>query len=385
MGEESRRRLRFGMVGGGRGSLIGGSHRIAARLDDRYELVAGALDLDAERGRAFGVELGVEAARCYPDYRTMIAAEAARPDGVEVVAVVTPNATHVEIAGAFVEAGVDVICEKPLATDLADARRLAALVERHGVVCAVMYGYSGYPMVRQARALVEEGALGTVNIVMTEFAHGHMAVAGERDNPAMAWRVDPAVSGPSYALADTGTHALHLAKYITGQRLSAVAAELRHVVAGRPLEDDAHVLLRFDGGAGGSLWASAVAAGNRHGLRIRVYGDRAGLEWHQEAPERLTFLPRDAPVQIFEQGGYGIAPLAARPARVFMGHPEGYFEAFANVYRDVAEAVAARRAGTSLDPLAATYPGVADGIAGVAMIDAALRSAAAGGAWTALD
>lgn len=376
------RPLRFGMVGGGRGSQIGDSHRIAARLDGRYQLVAGAFDVVPERGRALADDLGLEPDRAYDDFRAMAAAEAERADGVEIVSVVTPNSTHYEIARAFLERGIHVICEKPLATSLEHARDLHDVARRAGAVCAVMYGYSGYPLVRQARRMVAAGELGRIRVVQAEFAHGGMAEPVEQHNPSAAWRLRPEIAGPSFVLGDAGTHAHHLATYITGHHATEVAAEMSRMVPGRQLEDNAHVLMRFDNGATGFLWASAIAVGNTHGLRIRVYGEKAGLEWQQEHPNQLRFAPLGAPARILERDTGYLDASVARLNRISAGHPEGYFEAFGNVYRDVADVVAASRGGPAAPDASADYPSAADGVRGVRFLDAAVESAAAGGAWT---
>lgn len=367
------RPLRLAMVGGGAGSLIGDSHRIAARLDGRWRLVAGAFDADPSRGRAFGRELGLEPDRAYGEWRELLAGEAGRDDRPDLVAVVTPNASHFEIARAVLEAGFHLLCEKPLTTRLDQARELVALARDKGRVGAVMHGYSGYPLVRQMRAMVAAGELGRIRVVQAEFAHGGHAGPVERDVPALAWRYDPAIAGPSSALADAGSHALHMASFVTGQEVTAVAAMLARHGAGRRLEDDAHLHLRFDGGAIGALWASAVAVGSLHGLRLRVYGDRAGMEWAQERPDQLAFTPIGEPTRALERGSPYLHPEARRASRISAGHAEGYFEGFANIYRDLAEAIAGGAPGP--------YPDLAAGAQAVAVIEAALASAGRGGAW----
>jgi predicted dehydrogenase len=375
------RRLRLGMVGGGATSLIGDSHRIASRIDDRYELVAGAFDIDPARGRAFAVELGVPVDRAYDTYRDMLVGEARRDDRCDLVVVCTPNSTHFQIARALVEQGFNVVCEKPLTTSLADAAALVAAVQARGVVFAVMYGYTGFPLVREARAMVATGELGKIRVVHTEFAHGGYTVATATGDAPPAWRLDPAIQGPSFALGDIGTHALFLASYVTGQQASELAADLHSFVPGRTLDDNAHVMLRFDGGAKGTLWASGVAAGVLHGHRIRVFGDKAGLEWHQSRPNELVLLPRSGRPTLIERDTRGLSALSLHRQRVGAGHANGYFESWANIYSDIADVIAARLLHREPDPLAMHFPTVLDGARGVKFIDAAMASSARNGAW----
>jgi predicted dehydrogenase len=375
------RRLRLGMVGGGATSLIGDSHRIASRMDDRYELAAGAFDIDPQRGRRFAAELGVAPERTYDTYQDMLGGEAARDDRCDLVAVCTPNSTHFEIAHAFVEHGFNVVCEKPLTTNLADAVALVNAVQARGLVFAVMYGYTGFPLVREARAMVAAGELGEIRVVHTEFAHGGYTVATATGDAPPTWRLDPTIQGPSFALGDIGTHALFLATYIIDQQASEVAADLHSFVPGRRLEDNAHVMLRFDGGAKGMLWASGVAAGLIHGHRIRVFGDKAGLEWHQSRPDELLLLPHAGRPTVIEQDTRGLSPLSLHRQRVGAGHANGYFESWANIYSDIADVIAARLTGRQPDKLAQQFPTVLDGARGVKFIEAAMTSAARGGTW----
>ncbi|MBV9634860.1 MAG: Gfo/Idh/MocA family oxidoreductase [Methylobacteriaceae bacterium] len=381
MAESPARRLRLGMVGGGAGSLIGDSHRIASRLDERYELVAGALDIDPERGKRFAATLGIAPDRAYDDYRQMIERERVRPDGCDLVTVATPNNTHFEIAHALVQGGFNVLCEKPLTTRGEDAIALAKAVRDRDVVFAVMYGYTGYPLAREARAMVAAGELGAVRVVQTEFLHGFMAGPSGQSGAQGVWRLDPSIQGRSFALADVGTHALFLASFIIGQQVAEVAADLHRFVPGRELDDNAHVLMRFDGGAKGMLWASGVAAGVTHGHRIRIFGERGGLEWHQSRPNELTYLPQNGRPQVIERDAPGLSAASRFRSRISAGHPGGYFEAWANVYSDVADAIAARIAGKPADPLALQFPTVGDGVRGVKFVDAALASAQQGGGW----
>lgn len=374
--------LRYGAIGGGEGSLIGDSHRVSARRDGCYDLVAGAFDHDPERSREFGLKLGLDPDRAYGDYQQMLSAEAAREEGVEIVAVMTPNSTHYEIAKACLSNGMHVICEKPLTFTSGEALELVRLAQERSLVAACMYGYSGFAMVRQARAMVQAGQLGDITMVHAEFAHGGGVTAVETDSAAAAWRVAPEVAGPSFVVGDLGTHAAHMAEFITGQRISEVSADRQMIVPGRQLEDNAHLMLRFEGGASGTLWASAVATGHRHGLRIRVYGRTAGIEWCQEFPNQLRYARAGQSAQTLEMDSPELLAPATRLRRIAPGHAMGYFEAFANVYADVAECVDAVRSGRDPDPLATDYPDFVDGAHGVRVIEAFVESAGNGARWT---
>ncbi len=375
-------RIRLGMVGGGEGAFIGAVHRMASRLDDHYQLLAGALSSTADKSMRSGAALGLE--RVYPDYATMAAAEAKRADGIEAVAIVTPNDSHAAIAEAFLEAGIHVICDKPVATHVADARRLQALAAQRGRIFAVTYNYSGYPMVRHARRMVADGTLGMIRVVQVEYAQDWLTEALETTGQKQAdWRTDPARSGAGGCIGDIGTHAYHLAHYVTGLAVDALCAELSTFVAGRRLDDNAQIMLRYANGARGVLWASQVAPGNENGLRLRVYGSRGGIEWQQEQPNQLRWSPFGQPTQIIGRGTAAANADAARVTRIPSGHPEGYLEGFATVYSEIAQAIrAARSGGTPADP-AVQFPTIDDGIAGVAFIEAAVASSAAGGTWVA--
>ncbi|MBS7537823.1 Gfo/Idh/MocA family protein [Ancylobacter lacus] len=378
------RRIRLGMVGGGEGAFIGAVHRIAARLDDQFELVAGALSAEPEKARRSGAALGLDPARVYDDFAAMAAAEAARADGIEAVAIVTPNHLHAPAARAFLAAGIDVICDKPLTTTLEEAKALAALAESSGVVFALTHNYTGYPLIRQARALVAAGEIGTVRVVQVEYAQDWLTERLEDTGHKQAgWRVDPARAGAGGCIGDIGTHAYNLAGFVTGLPVRELLAELDTFVEGRRLDDNVQVLLRYANGAKGFLWASQVAPGNENGLALRVYGDKGGLEWRQEEPNRLLFSPFGQPTRILTRAGAGAGPEAGRVSRTPAGHPEGYLEGFANIYAEAARAIRARRAGLPPDP-AVTFPGIAEGVAGLAFIEAAVASSRAGGVWTAL-
>lgn len=375
--------LRLGMVGGGQGAFIGAVHRMAARLDGQWMLVAGALSADAERARASATELGL--ARSYIDWREMAGEEAARSDGIDAVAIVTPNHLHAPVATAFLEAGIAVICEKPLAISLAEARALRALAQRRSRLLALTQTYSGYPMVRHARELVAAGALGSLRLVQVEYAQDWLAQPIEQHGQKQAaWRCDPAQAGPAGALGDIGTHAYHLACYVSGLRAEAVCAELARLVPGRPLDDHVQAMLRFPGGVRGQLWASQVASGCENALRLRLWGSEAGLEFAQERPDELLLTPRGGATQRLTRGRVAGAQ-AAGATRLPAGHPEGYLEAFAQLYRDAAEWIRASREGRSPAETSRWLTTADDGVAGLAFVEAALASDRAGSAWTHLD
>jgi predicted dehydrogenase len=377
------RRIRLGMVGGGQGAFIGGVHRMAARLDDRYELIAGALSSDAARAAASAAELHIAAERSYADYRDMAKQEAARDDGIDAVAIVTPNHLHGRIATAFLDAGIDVICDKPLTTTLAEALELVQRVRQSGRLFALTHNYSGYPMVRQAREMVVAGELGEIRVVQAEYPQDWLSTNLEASGQKQAaWRVDPAQAGAGGSLGDIGTHAEHLARFISGLELAAVSADLTTFVAGRRLDDNAHVMLRYTNGARGMLWSSQVAPGNENALRVRVYGSKAGLEFRQEAPNQLWFTPLGQQPRLITRGGSGSGAAASHATRIPAGHPEGYLEGFAQIYRDVAEQIQARWQGRAPDPLARSVPTVEDGARGMKFIEAVVESSRAEGRWT---
>jgi predicted dehydrogenase len=377
------RRLRLGMVGGGQGAFIGAVHRIAARLDDRYELVAGAFASDPDRARASAAELHVGAERAYTDFVSMAEAEAARSDGIDAVAIVVPNHLHRAAAEPFVERGIHVICEKPMATTLVDARHLVERARSHGVLFAVTHNYTGYPMVRQARTLVADGALGQIRTVQVEYAQEWLATKLEDQGVKQAeWRTDPARSGQAGAVGDIGSHAFHLARFVTGLELEALTADLSTFVPGRRLDDNAQMLLRYANGARGSLWCSQVAVGRENGLVLRVYGDAGGLEWRQEDPNTLHVTALGGPVQRYTRAGPGAGHAQGYATRIPAGHPEGFLEAFAQLYADAAEQIHARLANRATDPSASLLPIAVDGAASVAFVEAAVASGQHDGAWT---
>ena len=380
------RRLRLGMVGGGPGAFIGAVHRIAARMDDRYELVAGALSSDAERGRAGARELRIPADRCYATFREMAAAEAKRDDRIDAVAIVTPNDVHYPAATVFLEAGTHVICDKPVTTTVQDAVELAKLVERTGLVFGLTHNYTGYPMVRQAREMIAAGELGTIRVVQVQYAQDWLATPLEKTGQKQAlWRTDPKQSGQAGCLGDIGTHAFNLAEFVTGLRCERVAAELSTFVPGRRVDDNVQMLLRFDKGARGMLWSSQVATGNENNLRLRVYGEKAGLEWGQEDPNYLSFRPLGKAPILITRAGPAATAVAAHASRIPSGHPEGYLEAFAQLYTDLAEQIAAKIEGRQAKTASLLVPTVEDGVAEMRFIAAAIESSKKDAAWVALD
>jgi predicted dehydrogenase len=378
------RRLRVGMVGGGRNAFIGAVHRMAMRLDDLIELKAGCLSADPENARLSGADLGLASDRVYSDYREMAAREAGRPDGIEAVVIVTPNHLHHPVAKAFLAAGIDVICDKPLSTTLQEAGELVELTRARGLVFAVTLNNTGYPMVRQAREMIAAGEIGDIRVVHAAYIQDWLTQPIDADGQKQAeWRTDPARAGASACLADIGVHAHNLALFVTGLEVDSVSADLTTFVPGRRLDDNAHVLLRFVGGARGVLAASQVAVGNLNNLSLKVFGTRAGLEWSGESPEFLRFTPYGEPSRTLQRGGPGNWDSAREGSRMPAGHPEGYIEGFANLYRDAAELIAARRAGRAPSPAAvALTPNVLDGARGVAFIEASVASSQNNGAWT---
>jgi predicted dehydrogenase len=374
-------RLNWGMIGGGRGSQIGPAHRIAAGLDGHFTLAAGALDADPAAGRAFAADLGLAPDRAYGDWQEMLARERDRPDRIALVTVATPNATHYPIAKAFLEAGIPVLCEKPMTVTEAEAEDLVLTARRTGALCAVNYGYTGYALVRHMRAMVARGDIGRVRLVVAEFAHGHHADAADADNPRVRWRYDPAQAGVSAQFADCGIHALHMASFVTGQEVAKLSADFAACLPSRVLEDDAMVNFRMEGGAVGRLWTSSVAIGRQHGLTLQVFGETGGLRWAQEQPNQLYWMPLGQRLQVIERGEGGLSPEADRASRVTVGHAEGMPLAFGNLYRDLAESLLARAAQRMPDPAVTLYPTAEDGLRSVAAIHAAVASARAEGAW----
>ncbi|MFM0756721.1 Gfo/Idh/MocA family protein [Paraburkholderia strydomiana] len=378
------RRLRLGMVGGGQGAFIGAVHRIAARLDDRFELVAGALSSDPERAQASAAEAGI--ARSYADWQEMARAEAARDDGIDAVAIVTPNHLHAPVATAFLEAGIHVVCDKPLAISLAEGEALAKLAHQKNKLFALTHTYSGYPLVRHARELVEAGELGQIRVVQVEYAQDWLAEPIETGglNKQAGWRTDPALAGPAGCLGDIGTHAYHLAAFVTGMTPAALSAELHTFVPGRRIDDHVQAMLRYENGARGMLWASQVASGAENALRLRVYGTKAGISFDQEQPNELWFTPLGGAAERLTRGRVSGAS-AIHATRVPPGHPEGYLEAFAQLYKDAALQIEALDEGRALPAESLLLTTVEDGVAGLRFIDAVLASSAADGQWREIE
>ena len=369
------------MVGGGEGAFIGGVHRMAARLDGHWDLVAGNFQSDRAKSVAFGLSQGLSEDRAYTDFRTMAASEAKRPDKIDAVSIVTPNSTHHAIAREFLLAGIPVICDKPMTITLKHAEDLAALAHETGLPFILTHNYSGYPMVRQARGMVEGGEVGEVRIVQVEYAQDWLAT-DQTGNKQADWRGDPSKAGPGGALGDIATHAFQLAEFITGLKAETLSADLSTFVAGRKVDDNVNVMLRFSGAAKGMLWASQVATGSANGLKLRVFGDKGGLEWAQETPETLLFTPLGEQQRIIRRGGAGVSKMAQLATRIPGGHPEGYLEGFAQIYTDAAELVRAHQEKRAPSPCSLQAPGVNDGVRGVKFIEAAIASSSNNGAWT---
>jgi predicted dehydrogenase len=386
--------IRLGMVGGGQGAFIGAVHRIAARLDGHYTLVAGALSSNPERAKASAAELRIDDSRAYTSFEEMAKAEAKRPDGIEAVAIVTPNHMHFPVAKAFLKAGIHVICDKPLTSTLADAKKLVALATESGKLFVLTHNYTGYPMVRQAREMVAKGELGTIRVVQAEYAQDWLTTPLEQSGQKQAdWRTDPARSGAGGSIGDIGTHAFNLACFVSGLEADAVSADLDSFVDGRRVDDNVHVMLRFkpivrgnrtEHPAKGMLWASQVAPGNENALKLRVYGTKGGLEWCQEDPNYLWYTPDGEQKRLITRSGAGAGAAAARMTRVPPGHPEGYLEGFANLYTEAATAIRAMRAKKGKIPKDVLFPTVQDGLTGMQFIDACLRSSKKNGSWTPL-
>jgi predicted dehydrogenase len=377
------RKLRFGMIGGGRGAFIGSVHRLAAAMDGQAELVAGAFSSDPERSGQSGADLLLDPRRVYGSYAEMTRAEAAMPRGrrLDFVIIVTPNHEHFAPAKLFLEAGFNVVCDKPATFNLAQARLLRGIVERTGKVFALTHNYTGNAMIKQARELVRAGRLGAIRKVVVEYPQGWLSTALEKSGQKQAaWRTDPKRSGAAGCMGDIGTHAENLARYITGLRIEELCADLTRFVPGRKLDDDGNLLLRYKGGAKGILHASQICVGDENNLNIRVYGAKASLEWHQEHPNELVVKYPDQPREVWRRGNSYVGSEAKRFTRIPFGHPEGYLEAFANVYREAFRAIAAEVEGRKI-PRGLDFPTIEDGVEGMAFIEAAVRSSRLGARW----
>ena len=373
----------WAMIGGGQGSQIGYVHRSAALRDGTFQLVAGAFDIDAEQGRSFGQRLGLAADRCHADYASLFAAEAKRADGIRAVSIATPNSTHFAISKAAMEAGIHVICEKPLCFTTAEAEELLAISRQHRRVVGVAYGYAGYQLIEQAREMIARGDLGEIRIVQTQFAHGFHSEAVELANPAARWRMDPKVAGPSYVLGDIGTHPLYLSKAMLPElKIERLMCSRQSFVKSRaPLEDNAFTIMQYQGGAVGYLWSCAVNAGATHSQKIRVIGSKASLEWWDERPNQMSYEIQGQPVQILERGLGYLHANAQHDDRIGAGHPEGLFEAWANLYYRFGMAMEATDCGDSETLAKLRYPGILAGIDGVRWVENCVRSADNGAVW----
>ena len=375
------RRLRLAVIGGGSGSFIGAMHRQAARLDDRYEIVTGIFSSNIEKSKKSALEIGLSPERLYASVQEMLDKESVRKDGVDVVAIMTPNDSHYEYAASALEHGFDVICDKPMTNTLEEAEVLHKKVQATGLIFCLTHNYTGYPMVRQAKAMVADGQLGTIRLVQVEYVQGGKADESKPD-PSASWRFDPVRGGPSLVMGDIGSHAHNLVRFITGLEVAEVAAEIGNIVPGRAVHDYGGALLRFDNGARGSYWVTQAAAGVENCLRIRVSGTKGTVEWMQEFPQALTFKPLGAPSQNRTPNGPGTLPLSKHSTRIVAGHPEGFHEGFANIYSDAAEAIAARRSGNTPNPLSLYFPNSFDGLMGLRFVFSAIESSKADGKWT---
>ena len=375
------RRLRLALIGGGPGSFIGAMHRQAARRDDRYEIVTGVLSSNPEKSKQAGLELGMDPDRLYSSVQEMLESESAREDAVDVVAIMTPNDSHFDYSIAALEHGFDVICDKPMTNTLEEAEALHKKVQETGLIFCLTHNYTGYPMVRQAKAMIQDGQLGTIRMVQVEYMQGGKADESKSIPQVRTWKYDPVRGGPSLVMGDIGTHAHNLTRFITGLEVEEVAAEIGNIVPNRLIHDYAGALLRFDNGARGNFWVTQAAAGVENCLRIRVSGSKGTLEWMQEIPQILTFRPLHGPAQNRTPNGPGTLPLSARSTRLVAGHPEGFPDGFANIYSDAAETIAARRAGKEADSLALYFPNSWDGLLGVRFVKSVIESSNANGKW----
>ena len=377
-------RIRLGMVGGGRDAFIGGVHRIASRIDDHFELVAGAFSSTPEKSKVSAADLGVADDRAYGDFLEMAKREARLKNGIQAVAIVTPNHLHYPVAREFLKRGIHVICDKPMTSTLPDARKLAKLAETSDALFVLTHNYTGYPMMRQAREMVASGLLGKIRLVNVEYVQDWLSEAVEKTGQKQAeWRTDPDRSGGGGCIGDIGTHAFNLAGFVSGLTVEKLSAELTTFVPGRRLDDNVTVMMRYAGGARGMLWASQVAPGNENALTLRIYGEKGGIEWAQEEPNTLWYTPLGEPKRMITRNGAGAGDAAARMCRIPPGHPEGYLEGFANIYSEAALAIHAHTAGMP-QPAEVTYPNAADGLKGVMFIDACLQSSKRDAAWVSL-
>lgn len=366
-------KLRWGLIGGGRGSQIGPAHRLGAQADGLFSFHAGAMDQDPDAGRAYGIELGLEPDRAYGSWQEMLEGECGRDDRIDLVTVATPNATHFVILKAFLKAGFNVLCEKPITMTVEEGEEIVKLARASGKICAVNYCYSAYPMVREMREMVRRGDLGRIRLIVANFSHGHHADASNAENPRVRWRYDPAIAGVSGQVADCGIHALHLASFIAGDAVATLSADFASCIPSRRLEDEAMICFRTEGGIVGRLWTSAVAIGRQHGLDIQVFGESGGVRWAAEQPNQVIWTPLGQRTQVIEKGEAGLSAEAERLTRVGIAHPEGFPLAVANVYVDLATAIRGKRPEG--------LPTPEDGLRSMAAVHAAVASAKADGAW----
>jgi len=387
MSDLDKRKIRMGMVGGGRGAFIGGVHRIAAAIDGQIELVCGAFSSDPERSRDSGADLFLPAERCYGTFQDMIETEQKLPeeDRMDFVSIVTPNHMHFPPAKAALEAGFHVVSDKPATFNLAEAKELQELVEKTGQLYALTHNYTGYPMVKQARELVRSGKLGEIRKVVVEYPQGWLATRIEGDGQKQAsWRTDPTKSGAAGCVGDIGTHAENLAEFISGLTIKELAADLTTFVGGRALDDDANILLRFENGAKGVLHSSQISVGEENNLNIRIWGEKAGLEWHQVEPNSLLFKPADGPMEVWRTNNGYVDAVSAAHSRIPAGHPEGYLEGFANIYRNFVNDLRRRAGACDIEQHVCEYPTIRDGVRGMAFIEAVVKSSQNNAAWTSL-
>lgn len=371
--------LRLGMIGGGVSSFIGQVHRAAAQMDGLYQLVAAALSSNPERSHAQAEQLNIS--RGYDSGEVLLREEAAREDGAEIIAILTPNSSHFALAKMALELGFHVVCEKPLVNSLEEARELEIIAEQSGRIFCMAYGYTGYPMVRQARAMIENGELGEIRQLQCDYVQGHLASLTVAEKAGNDWHMDPAIAGESMILNDIATHAFHMLEYVSGLQTTELSAEVIASVPERSAHDNANLMLRYANGARGMMWVTQAAAGAEHGLSFRIFGSKGGLEWHQETPNQLLFRRLDGVPLMYSKGAPGLHEASARVTRVTFGHPEGYREAFSTLYSDLFEVITACRQGVTPHPLAYWYPGIADGVRGVEFADAALSSSQNNSNW----
>lgn len=380
------KKIKYGMVGGGDGAFIGDIHRIASRIDDRFELVAGALSSDAQRANDSALRIGIDLQRSYSSYEEMARIESARADGIDAVVIVTPNHLHFPVTKAFLEQGIAVICDKPATLDLAQAKELATLIKERGSFYRLTHNYTAYPLVRFAREMIEQGKLGKLRLVQVEYVQDWLSENEEqKGNKQAQWRTDPAKSGIGGSLGDIGTHAFNLAQFMSGLQVSEVCADIDVFVDGRVLDDNAHVMLRFNNAAKGMLWCSQVAPGNANNLKVRLYGEKGGIEWQQEEPNHLWYTPLGEPSQKIIRAGHGVSQVANRISRTPAGHPEGYLEGFANLYSDIADALTLHQQGLEIPEHLQLIPGIEEGISSMRFIEATVQSSRANSQWVVMD